>query len=78
MTSTRGVELAEEIIQDDLKKAGPMVILLHAFKNGRGDPEAEAMMDDVIQFCFSRTEFCGKAIEDFVSDDSAIGSPVAA
>lgn len=71
MTSTRGVELAEQVLENQMEKAEPLVKLLYAFKNARGDPEAEVMMDKVIQFCYNKTEHCYEGIDKFASDSIA-------
>jgi len=71
MTSTRAVQLAEQILENQMEKAEPLVRLLYAFKIARGDPEAEVMMDAVIQYCYNKTEHCYEGIEAFVSGSIA-------
>lgn len=74
MTSGRAIELAERIIQNDIEAAGPMVYLLKAFKDSRGDPAAEIMMDDVIHFLYAKTIHCDEAIEVFVARGNSIAA----
>lgn len=78
MTSAEGIDLATLIIENDTRKAGPLVKLLVAFKTSRGDPLAEVMMDDVLAILYTKTEHYETALEEFVAEQETISSSVAA
>ena len=69
MTSTQGVAVASSIINPDpVIKAGPLLVLLDAFLNARGDPLAEVMVRDVKRFLYSQTEHSDEAMVGFISE----------
>lgn len=68
MAPTHEIELAQQIIQNDPDKAAPLLKLLDAFQNSRGDPLAEAMTRDVMLFLYSKTEHCEEAMRGFIAE----------
>jgi len=68
MTSSQGKELAEELTEDPTK-AIPLLRLLNAFKESRGDPLGEAMIDEVMLSVYTKIEHCRESMADFLSDE---------
>lgn len=67
MTSAEALELAHQVIEDNPEKAGPLVKLLYAFRESRGDPLGEVMMNEVIGTLYTKTEHCESSIKKFIS-----------
>lgn len=68
MTSSQGVELATQILEDPTK-ATPLLRLLNAFNASRGDPLVDAMTKDVMLFVYSKLEHCEDSMMSFLSED---------
>ena len=74
MTSAQALLLAQELIENDRTKAGPLIKLLAAFRSSRGDPLGEAMMSSVLKTLYVETEHCEAALADFVADCEVVVS----
>lgn len=78
MTSAHALKLKSEILENDPTKAAPLLLLLHAFANSRGDPLAEAMTWDVMLDVYRELEHCRESMESFISQRKNDQSPLAA
>lgn len=67
MTSTRALQLAQEVIENDKSKAEALIQLLAAFQSSRGDPLGEAMMSTVLKTLYIETDHCEHALAEFIS-----------
>lgn len=67
MTSTQGNDLASQIIRNDPSKAEPLLRLLYAFREAKGDPISEAMTQDVLKYLYTFTDDCDEAMLRFIS-----------
>lgn len=72
MTSTRALQFALEILENDKSKAAPLIKLLAAFRAARGDPLGEAMMSTVLKTLYIETEHCEAALAEFVGQEAEI------
>lgn len=67
MTSIRALELTTQILEDP-NKAVPLLQLLHAVANARGDPLGEAMVHDLLLHVWTKVPTCEEAMIDFLSE----------
>lgn len=67
MTSAHALTLANKVTKNDPAAIQPLIQLLCAFRDSAGDPEGEAMMDDVIKSQYLKTDHCDKALREYVS-----------
>ena len=68
MTSTQALALTSKIIENDSEIAAPLLILVEAVLNARGDPMGEVMATDVKRFLYSRTEHSDEGMARFISE----------
>lgn len=70
MTSTHAplIDLAQDVIQNDITKAAPLLQLLGKFGSARGDPMEEADRRDVMLWLYSKTEHCEDSMRQFISE----------
>lgn len=77
MTSDRALELTTLILQDTTS-ADPLLQLLYAFANAKGDPLSEAMTHDVMMHVWTKIERCEEAMIRFLQEQKATPSQRAA
>ena len=70
MNSAHALELTNDIINNNPEKAGSLLVLLSAIQSSRGDPEAELMADEVMDFLYAKTEHFHKGRKEFISQES--------
>jgi len=70
MTAADALEIADYIIRNDVSLVGPLLALIGMARQSRGDPNAEADVDDVMKHLYTKTEHCDKALEDFISQQN--------
>jgi hypothetical protein len=62
------VDLALEVIENDLTKAVPLLRLLTRFAESRGDPLGEAMITEVLLSVYLKTEHCENSMRALLSE----------
>lgn len=77
MTSSQGKKLAA-LIMADPTTAIPLLKLLNAFKESRGDPLGEVMMEEVMLHVYTKIDHCREAMCEFLTDDESNPIPRAA
>lgn len=77
MTSTRALELTTQILADPTV-AIPLLLLLNAFANSKGDPLSEAMTRDVMLHVWTKTSSCEEGMVRFLSEQEANPEQLAA
>lgn len=75
MTSSQGKQLAA-LIMADPTTAIPLLKLLNAFKESRGDPLGEVMMEEVMLHVFTKVERCRDAMCEFLTEDDDESNPI--
>jgi hypothetical protein len=68
MTSTQGNQLVEKIIQNDHDLVDPLLTLLYVFRDSRGDPLGEAMMQDVIRSLAAKSDRLEQCVKEVVAE----------
>lgn len=78
MISAQGLQLAEAVTKNDASGVTPLIKLLHGFRTAHGDPLSEAMMADVINWLYTKTEHCEAAILQFIKETEEAETSLAA
>lgn len=74
MTSSQGVELADDILEDPTK-AIPLLRLLNMYKTSRGDPLREEELDEVMLHVYAKIEHCRASMAKFLSEEESDEEP---
>lgn len=77
MTSTQALALTTQIIENDSEIAAPLLILVDAFLNARGDPMSEKMALDVKRYLYSKTEHSDDSMARFIAQASRLSGVAA-
>lgn len=71
MTSAQALVLTSKIIENDTELAGPLLVLVEACLNARGDPMGEVMARDVKRFLYAKTDHSDAGMAKFISEAEA-------
>lgn len=77
MTSSQALLLTSKIIENDSEIAAPLLILIDAVLNARGDPMGEVMAADVKRFLYCRTEHSDESMARFIAEASHLSNVAA-
>jgi hypothetical protein len=78
MTSAQALSLASTVLKNNSEKAAPLLLLLNALLDARGDPLEESIVLDVKRYIYSRTEHSEQGMELFISEAAQDSSGLAA